>query len=348
MPTPLRGAFIGEGTLLVRCAETFLAAGHEICAVVSAEPLVGRWAEAHQIPHRSPGGDLLAVLRRRPFDYLFSVANLRVLPKEVLALPRKLPVNFHDSLLPRYAGLYATSWAILHREKVHGITWHEMTDRLDEGRILKQRAVPISDDETAFSLNAKCYEAGVQAFAELVGELEQGALTQPAPQEPQARTYFPRYLRPPAAALVQWEHAADDLNALSRALTFGPYPNPLGLPKIDLGDAVFLAPQIAVTEVRSGAPPGTITGLDAQAVRVATGTKDVELRELRTIDGRRLEIAELTARYGLRVGSPLSPRRGRGEEFSGGAAPTKITPPSPWRAGARAAGGGGWGYEGGL
>src|SRR5918997_2918004 len=184
--------FVGEGSLLVRCAEVFLDAGHQIRGVVSSKLPIQRWAEENMIPYVAPTDNVVGFMSRVAFDYLFSVANPSVLPKEILALPRKLGVNFHDALLPKYAGTYATTWALMHGEQTHGVTWHEMTDRVDAGLILKQRAVEVSEDETAFSLNAKCYEAGIQSFAELTADFSSGGF---APSDPRLdeRTYFSKY-----------------------------------------------------------------------------------------------------------------------------------------------------------
>src|SRR4029453_13691061 len=98
----------------------------------------------------------------------------KMLSPAVLQLPRRMAINFHDALLPDYAGLHAPSWALIKRETTHGITWHEMTERPDAGRLLKQRAFPIADRETALTLNARCYEAAIGAFEELIDGLADG------------------------------------------------------------------------------------------------------------------------------------------------------------------------------
>jgi methionyl-tRNA formyltransferase len=291
------GVFIGEGTLLVRCADAFAAHGHAVRAVVSGEPLIGQWAAEHGVTLLPPTADLAAALGGEPFDFLFSVANLRVLPDPVLALPQRMAINFHDALLPRYAGLNATSWAILNRERVHGVTWHEMVGRVDAGAILGQESIEVADSETAVSLNAKCYEAGIRLFARLVAELTAGTL---APRRPQleARTYYSRYHRPEAAAVIDWRRPAEEIDALCRALTFGPAPNPLGLPKIDLGDAVVIPAEVSVLGWCSGEAPGRVTGVGEDFVRVATGSADVEVRGLRTIDGQPCAAGDVVGRLG--------------------------------------------------
>jgi methionyl-tRNA formyltransferase len=100
---------IGEGTLLIRCAELISNGGHKICGIISSEPAIKRWAREKNISHIPPSPSPLRFLAEHSFDYLFSIANLSLISKDLLTLPRRGTINFHDALLPRYAGLYATS-----------------------------------------------------------------------------------------------------------------------------------------------------------------------------------------------------------------------------------------------
>ena len=310
-PAQLSAAFIGQGTLLVRCAEEFRRAGHRVVAVVSTEPLIAQWAESQAVPLLDPAAGLADGLRPLDFDYLFSVANMRVVAADVLALPRLGAINFHDALLPRYAGAHATSWAIMGGETVHGVTWHEMLDRVDAGRILKQRPVDVAPDETAVSLNAKCYEAGIVSFAELVAELAAGTAAYADPRLSE-RTYFGLHQRPAAAGVLDWRRPAGELSAVARALDFGPSPNPLGRPKIDLGDTVLLAPALEVLAQPSTALPGTVVRLEGATLVVATASADVQLPEVLTMEGRALSAGDLAA-MGIRSGVRLVPGAPAGE-----------------------------------
>src|SRR5690606_34516796 len=96
--------------------------GHELVAVVTDDGDITAWAREHDVPVVAPGKGLAGRLGELgPFDWLFSIANLRVLPADVLALPRRGGVNFHDGPLPRFAGLHATTWALLAGERTHAI-----------------------------------------------------------------------------------------------------------------------------------------------------------------------------------------------------------------------------------
>ena len=164
-------AFIGDGSLLIQCAEAFLDAGHAIRFVASHTQNILQWADSKGIQAVRLDAESDIEVPAGEFDYLFSVANLRVLPAALIARARKLAVNFHDAPLPRYAGLNATSWALMAQEKDHGVTWHEMTPAVDAGRIVRQATFAIGPAETAFSLNTKCYEAGLAIFKSIVQDI---------------------------------------------------------------------------------------------------------------------------------------------------------------------------------
>jgi amino acid adenylation domain-containing protein len=296
---------IGIESHLIQCAEILLKRGHKICGIITSEKSIKTWAEEKGIPNLAPGPDLAMTLDRQPFDYLFSITHLSIIPAEILALPRKGAVNFHNGPLPKYAGLNVTSWALLNQEKVHGITWHFMSVGVDEGDILKQPTIEIAEGDTALTLNVKCYEACIDSFGELVDELASRRIKS-RKQNLSERTYFSKYKRPLAACTISWSEPAEKIAALVRALDFGPYSNPLGLPKIVIGNDVFFAPEIDVLGRCSQAAAGTITAIDDDSMGVATANTEIALRKLVTITGQTFSIPAIVAKYGLRKGHSLS------------------------------------------
>src|SRR5688572_2151795 len=208
--------FLGDGSLLIQCAEAFLDAGHAIPFVASHAKNILQWADSKGLKTVRLDAESEIEVPAGEFDYLFSVANLRVLPAALLARARKLAVNFHDAPLPRYAGLNAPSWALMAQEKDHGVTWHEMTPAVDAGRIVRQATFAIGPAETAFSLNTKCYEAGLAIFRSIVQDIACGDLS--LTEQAGHRSYFGRYLRPDAMATLDFSRPATELAALVRAL----------------------------------------------------------------------------------------------------------------------------------
>ena len=120
------GVLIGEGSLLAACGGLLLQKGHVIAGVITSEPSVESWAVGASLAVTRSDEAYVEFLRDLDFDDLYSIAHLSMIPDEALQLVRGHAVNFHDGPLPRYAGLNAPSWALLHRESRYGVTWHEM------------------------------------------------------------------------------------------------------------------------------------------------------------------------------------------------------------------------------
>ncbi len=274
---------IGDESLLVGCADMMLARGHSIRAVVSAQDDILAWAAQNAIPVLGDPRDI-----ESGFDWLLSIANLRMIPSSVLAKPNKGAVNFHDGPLPRYAGLNTPNWALINGEAQHGITWHMIEGGVDEGDILAQRMFDIAGDETGFSLNSKCYAAAMDSFAEVLTQLEHTALDR-EPQDLTSRMYFAKADRPAVAGLLDFSKPAADVARLVRALDFGGYWNPLCAPKLLVNDQVVLVHKAEVTQ--ASGQPGAILEIAEQALVIACGDGAVRLSDLSKSDGGALDLA---------------------------------------------------------
>lgn len=110
-------------------------------------------------------------------DYIVSAYGLRIMPPEVLNLAKELAFNLHSAYLPDYKGRWIPTWVILNGEEEHGITFHVMAEEIDSGDILYQKKIPISIDETAFSLYNKLLCEFVKEFDGFFNKLLNGELT---------------------------------------------------------------------------------------------------------------------------------------------------------------------------
>ena len=300
----LRCYLLGEGTLLLSCSEYLIEQGHEICGVISANPLITQWAEEQKIPLIAPTENWIEKLKQAPFDYLFSIYSFSLIPDEILSLPRGQSVNFHDSLLPKYAGFNATSWAIMKGEKQHGVSWHLMTSKADAGEILKQQIIDIDKNETALDINMKCYQAGIQSFAELIDDFVHGT-ADIKEQNLDQRSYFPRYKRLPRGGVVSWKTNAEEIHNLIRALDLGPYPNPLGVAKFLVEEEFFIIKACSLLPPGKKAQPGEVVNIGDPGIQVATGNGDILLEEIQTIEGETLSIEDFVERVNLCKGTIL-------------------------------------------
>ncbi len=296
---------VGEDSLLIKCCETLLDKSHDIFGIISSSQSIKKWASENNIKVYELDANLISVLSSKPFDYLFSITNLSILKDEVINSPRKAAINFHDGPLPKYAGINATSWALMNREKKYAITWHEITSEIDKGDILKQVHLVIDDGEIALSLNAKCFEAGASAFEELVEELANGTV-QRIKQDFSKRSYFGKFKRPDSAAIIDWNSDAESILSFVHALNFGRYRNPLGLPKIKIGEKYFLIPELEITNPKSKEAPGTITAANEKYFEVSTKTNSVRFSKVLSIDGLAISLVNLIEQFSLKSGTRLN------------------------------------------
>lgn len=290
--TRFSSILIGDESLLIGCAEHLLDQGHGIRAVVSGNRDILTWARERDLPVAQDIASLPRQFAAGSFDWLLSIANLSIIPADVLNLPAKGSVNFHDGPLPGYAGLNTPAWAIINGESQHGVTWHLIEGGVDEGDILEQRLIDISDDETAFSLNSKCYAAAMESFPAVVGQLAANQLARQA-QDLGQRSYFARYDRPAGAGRLDFSQPAKQLGAFVRALDFGPHRNALLSPRIEINGQLLVIGKAEADETTNAAVPGTVQNVTANGLRIATGAGSLALRDISDLSGGTTNIAGL-------------------------------------------------------
>ncbi len=300
-----RAAFIGSGTLLVACAEMWIAKGNAIHGIVTSCPIATAWCERSGVPHIAPNQDQIAWLGRAPFDYLFSVVNHAITPAEILKLPAKRAINYHDSPLPRYAGFNATSWAILNNEKQHAVTWHAMTADVDGGDILLQQPIDILEDDVAFSLGAKCIEAGRTTFQKLVDMLQAeagGAVLQVRSQG--LREGFHLRSDRPGLGIIDFSKTVQDIRNLVRATNLGSDDNWMCRAKLALPSGLYTVEQADVVE-RIGAAPGTIVAIDRNSIEIAARDGVLRFDLVSTLEGGPVDLLTVC----VRAGDVLAPQQ---------------------------------------
>ncbi len=297
---------VGGESLLYECADMIREAGHDILGVATDNAALRERFTGLGLRVLDPGEEFAAALAEQPFDYLFSITHLKILPAAAISAPRRAAINFHDGVLPDYAGLNTPVWAIIDGASEYGITWHLMTEEVDRGGILREARFELSEGETALSLNARCFEAGIESFAELIDDIEQDRLA-PHGQSDREGRMFTRSDRPDNACVLDFTRSSDELVALVRALDFGPYANPVGAPKILCSDRAWVVSgATSSTETPSGTP-GDVLRIDAEGLHVATADQPVLLEQFMLPDGSQLSATELATRTGLQVGDSLQP-----------------------------------------
>ena len=141
---------------------------------------VAIWAKNNSIPCLKP--EILepkALLRASPkqgfgLDLFIVVAYGKILPEELINLPKFGTINLHYSLLPKYRGASPVEEALLNGDTETGVSIQKMQFRLDSGPILAEEKVPIDLDETKIDLLNKLVEVGGNLLTEILSKIMEG------------------------------------------------------------------------------------------------------------------------------------------------------------------------------
>ncbi|WP_228860812.1 AMP-binding protein, partial [Xenorhabdus sp. PB61.4] len=296
---------VGGTSLAVSCAEQIQSAGHIIQAVLSTDSVLQTWAKQQEIDWVNSVEELQEHIQLQPVDWLFSIVNPLILPASLIKQIRGGAFHYHDSPLPRYAGSYATSWALLARETSYAISWHCIEGAVNTGSIAMQWPVSIEEQDTAYLLNLKCHQAARQGLNELLKALSHGTLIT-YPQDLSQRRFYALSHRPEAGGYLCWEQPDEVLSALVRALDFGENEtNLLGCPKLLLKQDTVQISWLQRLDICSGAKPGMLIRVEEEGWQVATGSKDVRIGGFSTLEGQLLSANSLADISELQPGEQL-------------------------------------------
>ncbi|MCC5015054.1 MULTISPECIES: amino acid adenylation domain-containing protein [unclassified Legionella] len=297
---------IGEDSLVIQCGDQLLSRNHRIHLVISPLHSVQEWAEEHGISWIA-SIDKLANIEPFQVDYLFSIVNSRILSKSIRNLARCYAINYHDSLLPKFAGLNSTSWALVHNEKEHGVTWHIMNDKIDEGEIVYQQSLPIHPNDTVLTLNLRCYENAISSFTQMIKLIEAGLLA-PRKQVLDRRSYFAANHHLPCFGFIDWRlFSAKTIERITRALSIQKYSNHVGTLKLLADRDYAIVSQVELVSAPNTAENklGTILAIEENGLVVSTVGQPIKFVELLSLAGEPISIKDWVNSHGLQVGQVL-------------------------------------------
>lgn len=135
-------------------------------------------------------------------DLICVVAYGKILPQELLDIPKYGCVNVHGSLLPKYRGAAPIQWAVLNGDKKTGITTMFMNAGMDTGDMILKQEVKIGEDETTGELWEKLSKIGAKLLVETVKQIENG--TEKREKQPEDGTIAPMLSK--EMAKIDWEN----------------------------------------------------------------------------------------------------------------------------------------------
>lgn len=221
--------FMGTPEIAATALLSLINAGHNIMAVftkpdkpvgrkqILTAPPVKVLAQEHNIPVFQPetlkDGESFNILKSINPEIIVVVAYGKLLPKNILDLPKYGCVNAHASILPKYRGSSPIQWSIVCGDTETGITTMYMDEGMDTGDILEIAKTPINKDETAEELYDRLAVMAGELLNSTLEKIKNGSIT-PIKQDNDRASYAPIIKK--EMGLLDFNKTANELHNLVR------------------------------------------------------------------------------------------------------------------------------------
>ncbi|MDO8659475.1 MAG: methionyl-tRNA formyltransferase [Candidatus Parcubacteria bacterium] len=193
MKKKLNFVFLGTPDLAVYVLEELSKADYLPSIVITASdmkvgrgnifiaPPVKKWANVHHIPTLQPdkiNEEFLNILRKEKYDIFILAAYGKILPKELIDMPKHGILNVHPSLLPRLRGPSPIRSAILNNERETGTSIIVLDEKMDHGKIVAQESIEIKDWPPFLpDLEEKLFRMGGKLLTKILQDYVSGKIT---------------------------------------------------------------------------------------------------------------------------------------------------------------------------
>lgn len=268
--------------------------GHEVVIVVMTPGTTRRPSLAYQDVTANPPlpatllvtsdmAQAARLLSSLDLDLIVVTGFPRLLPPQMLAVPRLGAVNAHPALLPAYRGPDPIFWQFYNGEPALGLTIHRMDEAFDTGAILAQGSTPIGPDETPDDVFPRLFEIGGPLIAAALAKVIAGDAG--TPQDPARASYAP--LPTEADRRVDWSRGARQIHDQTRACYGSGALATVGGEEL-LIHRTRLAPDIAT----SGVAPGELIFTTEAGILIQTGDGALLLTETAPVEHAAMEGAD--------------------------------------------------------
>lgn len=217
-------------------------------------------------------------------DVICVVAYGKIIPKEILDIPRLGCINVHGSLLPKYRGAAPIQWAVLNGDKETGITTMFMDVGMDTGDMINKEVVQIGDDETTGELWDRLSIIGAKLLVKTLKDLENGTYK----REKQGDDFTVAPMIKKEMAKIDWENqTSSEIKNLVRGL------NPFMGAFSFLNDKKIKIWKVEKLNDKPEKEPGTVLVSDSKAgLVIATKDGAVSVLEIQGENSKRMGILD--------------------------------------------------------
>lgn len=309
--------FLASSRFALPSLEAMVAAGYRPTCVVSQparqkgrglhpEPTpVTLTSESLGIPVYQPASinspEAAARLAQDAPELLVVIAYGQILSTKILAIPERMAVNLHASLLPAYRGAAPVNWALIHGQTLTGVSVLKVIREMDAGPLLGQSAVAIDPADTAVTLGEKLSRVGAELLVQVLAQIQAGTYTL-TPQPANGVSLAPKLHK--EHGLIDWQQPAQVIHNQIRGLQEWP-----GAYTHYQGQVLKILRSRLHSESPAKAIAGEVIAVGQEGITVATSGGTLLLQEVQRAGGRRMSAAEFVHGHRLCAGERFSGSR---------------------------------------
>jgi methionyl-tRNA formyltransferase len=178
------------------------------------------WAESLGLNVQKPenNDELKKVIENIKPEIVITIAYGRIIPLELLEIPKSGWINVHFSLLPRWRGAAPVQWAILTGDKQTGITVFKLDKGMDTGPVYLEQVTPINDNENSEELLKRLSQIGSDLAIKSLELISDGVI--PKPQASNGITLAPKISKNDGK--IDWQQSSNQVVNRFRAISSNP------------------------------------------------------------------------------------------------------------------------------
>jgi methionyl-tRNA formyltransferase len=232
-------------------------------------------------------------LRRIEPDFFIVADYGKILPKDYLALPKKMPLGLHPSLLPLYRGPAPINWAIINGEKETGVSVFKMNEKPDKGEIVLQKKISIEENDNIISLTDKLAKEGGKVLVEAIEKINKGYCYL-IPQDEKKSSFAPKLRKDDGK--IDWNKEAIQIRNLIRGV--------LGWPSAytRYKDKLVKIIEAEVIKEEALSEPSFIVKIDKGGICVSTKKGLLKIKRLKPEGKREMDAFSFVCGYRVKEG----------------------------------------------
>ena len=217
-------------------------------------------------------------------DILVVVAYGRILPDDMLEVPKYGAINVHASLLPKYRGAAPIQWAVLNGDKITGVTTMYLASEMDTGDIIYTAETEIGEFETSGDLFDRLMVMGAELLDRTLRDIEAGT----APRTPQDHSKA-SYVKMLDKSLSPIEWAKTPREIIKQIYGLQPWP----VATAELDGKVFKIYSAEYTQNKTVKAPGSVVSAGKKGIEIAClGGETLLITELQAAGKKRMKASD--------------------------------------------------------